>query len=130
MSDILYIVDEIEFPIVIAAIIKNDSGRYTYIPINVRKDSPFPSSLKISSKVPTMISSRTYSPKRSDINKILSRYGLSHYDAWELVKRAEGSLATDKFKFLTIEGIKKYNITLPDIQILKKLKLFRKIIRF
>lgn len=45
-------------------------------------------------------SSRLPDPKRPDIAKILQKYGLEKYDAFELLKKSEAKLPYDTFSFI------------------------------
>lgn len=46
-------------------------------------------------------SSRLPDPKRRDIDKILNKYGLNQYDAFELLKKNGGRLPIDTYEFIS-----------------------------
>ena len=48
-----------------------------------------------------VFSSRLPDPKRRDIGKILEKYGLLQYDAYEMLKKSGGRLPIDTFEFIT-----------------------------
>ena len=47
-----------------------------------------------------VFSSRLPDPKRRDIEKILEKYGLTQYDAYELLKKNGGRLPIDTYEFI------------------------------
>lgn len=47
-----------------------------------------------------VFSSRLPDKRRRDLNKILEKYSLTTYDAFELLKRSEGKLPIDNFEFI------------------------------
>ncbi len=47
-----------------------------------------------------VFSSRLPDPKRRDIEKILEKYGLEKYDAYELLKKCGGRLPIDTYEFI------------------------------
>lgn len=48
-----------------------------------------------------VFSSRLPDPKRRDIDKILTKYGLNSYDAYELLKKNGGRLPIDTYEFIS-----------------------------
>lgn len=48
-----------------------------------------------------VFSSRLPDPKRRDIQKILDKYGLEQYDAYELLKKNGGRLPIDTYEFIS-----------------------------
>ena len=48
-----------------------------------------------------VFSSRLPDPKRRDIQKILEKYGLTEYDAYELLKKNGGRLPIDTYEFIS-----------------------------
>lgn len=51
-----------------------------------------------------VFSSRLPDPKRRDIQKILEKYGLAQYDAYDLLKKNGGRLPIDTYEFETAEN--------------------------
>lgn len=47
-----------------------------------------------------VFSSRMPDPKRRDMEKILEKYGLAEYDAFELLKKNGGRLPIDTYEFI------------------------------
>lgn len=115
MGDSLYIVryTENDEPVVLGVIRKIKDDRYlSFLDTNnIFKRRVV--SANVSESVPQLLLTRTYSPKRKDIGRLLERHGLEKFDAWELVKRTEGRLATDDVRFVVKSRLADWGIDTP-----------------
>lgn len=92
--------------IILNTIKKTDQG-YEYEPQNLEEDTTPRLSEKSTTKELSPIAlRRLFSSRRKDIDKVLSRYGMTTYDAWELLKRTKGIIPTDDTEYLTLPEIK------------------------
>ena len=62
----------------------------------------FPNETKVyqSDSLFSAFACRLPDPKRRDIEKILQKYGLDHFDGFELLKRTTGRLPIDTYEFI------------------------------
>lgn len=106
MKEILYVVNRVRsgngYKITVVATLEKHENTYTYKPHNLSIDS-IPRAKKVvnSRSLPPIAQRRLYSKNRPDINELLERYRLTHYDEWELLKRTNGRLFTDNLVYLT-----------------------------
>ncbi|BCG60535.1 hypothetical protein [Paenibacillus sp. URB8-2] len=119
MNEILYAVNvekrDKGFSITVVATLERDGNNYIFKPYNLEIDNiPRPNQTIKSRGLPSIAARRLYSRRRPDIQNILGKYGLDHYDAWELLKRTKGKLATDNVIYLTEDELKSIKGS-PDI---------------
>ncbi|MMZ42164.1 hypothetical protein D3C73_1165730 [compost metagenome] len=127
MRDSLYIVyhnKNDSKPIILGAIYKINDHKYISFMDTKNMFKARIISTKISKEVPHLLLTRTYSPRRKDIGELLNRHGLTEFDAWELVKRTGGRLATDNMMFVSKDTLEKLGLEFQGLRFDKK-KLVR-----